>query len=124
MPTLAQSLRGNPTDAERRLWRALRLRQLNVKFRRQVPIAPYVVDFLSFEHRLIVEADGGQHADSEHDARRDAWLRSQGFRILRFWNNDILANTEGVVITILEALNETPSPLAGEGRGGGAPAAQ
>src|ERR1041385_991674 len=94
----ARQLRINPTEAERRLWSALRDRRLRgCRFRRQHPVGDYIVDFASTRHRLIVEADGGQHADNIEDQQRTAWLESEGWRVLRFWNNDILANTEGVV---------------------------
>jgi very-short-patch-repair endonuclease len=105
-PRHATELRRNTTDAERRLWAALRDRRLaGYKFRRQHPIGPFIVDFACTRHGLIVEADGGQHQEDPCDARRTAWLESRGWRVLRFWNNDILANTEGVVSTILEALH-------------------
>jgi very-short-patch-repair endonuclease len=95
------------TDAERRLWSALRSRRLHqFKFRRQYPIGPYIVDFACIEHRLIVEADGGQHCENADDARRTAWLEAQGWRVLRFWNNDILANVDGVQVAILRALDD------------------
>ena len=87
-----------------------------MRFRHQVPLGPYVVDFVCFEHRLIVEVDGGLHArEAESDARRTAWLEEQGFRVIRFWNNDVLANSDGVVLTIQMALkdlarNESPLP--------------
>ena len=73
-----------------------------IKFRRQEPIGDYIVDFVAFEKRLVIEVDGGQHAEDEKDSdmRRDAWLRSQGFRVLRFWNNEVLQNLEGVLETI------------------------
>src|SRR5689334_7034787 len=88
----ARSLRSNMTDTERALWRGLRDRQLGWRFRRQFPIPPYVVDFACIEARLIVECDGGQHArPGDHDLR-DGELRRQGWRILRFWNNDVLVN--------------------------------
>ena len=100
-------LRQNATDAERRLWSLLRNRRLqHYKFRRQHPIGAFVADFACTKHRLVVEADGGQHNESAADARRTAWLESQGWRVIRFWNNEILANTEGVLIAILQALNE------------------
>jgi very-short-patch-repair endonuclease len=101
------NLRQNTTDAERRLWAALRDRRLQgYKFRRQRPIGPFIVDFACTKHHLVIEADGGQHDESKSDARRTAWLESQGWRVIRFWNNDILANTEGLVSTILEALRD------------------
>ncbi len=88
----ARRLRKHPTDAERLLWRHLRLRQLGgYKFRRQQPLGPYIVDFVCLAKRLIVEVDGGQHAEqAEEDAQRTAWLEAQGFRVLRFWNTEVL----------------------------------
>jgi very-short-patch-repair endonuclease len=74
------------------------------KSRRQVPVGPYVADFLSYSRRLVVELDGGQHADSASDHRRDAWLRGQGFRVVRFWNADILTNIDGVMTVLLDEL--------------------
>ena len=115
----AKRMRREPTDAERALWRVLRARRLCAwKFRRQVRIEPYIVDFVCFETRLIVEADGSQHAESVADERRDGFLIEQGFRVLRFWNNDILANREGVLTAILASLetpHPNPSPARGEG---------
>jgi very-short-patch-repair endonuclease len=103
--TAARRLRRNATDAERRVWYRLRARSLaGRKFLRQEPIGAYVVDFVCREERLVVEVDGGQHADSKSDAIRDQWLRNNGYRVLRFWNNDVLTNTEGVLATIAEAL--------------------
>jgi len=104
----ARALRANQTDAEARLWTGLRDRRLaGAKFRRQVAIGPYIADFTCFAARLIVELDGGQHAhDANADAARTARLEGQGFRVLRFWNNDVLANTEGVLERILEALRD------------------
>jgi very-short-patch-repair endonuclease len=100
----ARALRQNMTDAERRLWRELRRRTLGARFRRQVPIGSYIVDFACLQCRLIIELDGGQHLENPEDLQRDAWLRSQGYRVLRFWNNDVLRNTEGVLTVILAAL--------------------
>lgn len=124
---LAKRLRRELTDSERALWRLLRSRQLKgAKFRRQQPIGPYVADFVCLEARLIVEADGGQHASAERDSDRDAWLSERGYRVLRFWNHDILGNPEGVLHAIAEALcaphpapaaRESPSPSRGEGSG-------
>lgn len=118
----AKTLRQNMTDAERVLWRHLRAhRLLGQKFRRQQPIGPYIVDFVHFGARLIVEADGGQHHGCERDAVRDRWLEQQGFRVLRFWNNDILREPEAVLARVLEMLEQTspplPRPLSREGRG-------
>jgi very-short-patch-repair endonuclease len=124
----ARQMRANPTIAEQRLWSMLRDRRLGtVKFRRQHVIAPYIVDFACLERSLIVEADGGQHADSISDRQRDAFLRRKGFRILRFWNNDVLENASGVFEMICAELHTPhpptaaqrvpPSPVPGEGLG-------
>ena len=97
----AVRLRRDQTDAERRLWFSLRDRRLvAAKFRRQVPIGPFVVDFLCADARLIVEVDGGQHA--EEDPARQRWLEQSGYRVLRFWNNEISHNLEGVLQSIAE----------------------
>ena len=125
LPTAAraQQLRAASTDAERKLWRRLRDRRLGVaKFVRQAPVGPYFADFACRESKLIVELDGSQHADSAHDATRDAFLVSQGFSVLRFWNNDALRATDSVCETILAALEgrlepferyKTPTPDVG-----------
>ncbi|HEY4345338.1 MAG TPA: endonuclease domain-containing protein [Parvibaculum sp.] len=108
----ARNLRVNQTDAEKRLWSHLRNRAFfGFKFRRQAPIGPFIVDFLCEERKLIVELDGGQHGEqAEADARRSGYLQAQGYRVNRFWNNDTLANTEGVLTLILAALREAPHP--------------
>jgi very-short-patch-repair endonuclease len=122
----AKDLRKNQTEAEQRIWSHLRLKQMGgFKFRRQHPIGKYSVDFVCLEKRLIIEVDGGQHDEQRtYDANRDAWLTSQGFRILRFWNNQIFKELDSVKETIFETL--TPCgpptltlPLRGgrEGRG-------
>jgi very-short-patch-repair endonuclease len=102
----ARDLRKQLTDAERRLWYLLRRKQLaGFRFRRQAPIGRYIADFACFAERLIIEVDGGQHADAQaYDEARTAWLDSEGFRVLRFWNNDVLGNQEAVLQTILDAL--------------------
>src|SRR3979411_1273107 len=106
----AKALRANMTEAERRLWYFLRAHRFKgTKFKRQAIIGRYIVDFVSFNRRLIVEVDGGQHADSETDGRRTRWLEDQGFRVLRFWNNEVLSNTGGVLDAILMACAD-PSP--------------
>ena len=107
----ARELRRTLTDAERKLWHLLRSRQLShVKFRRQVPLGPWIADFVRYEHKIVVEADGGQHVDSERDKARDLDLAQRGFRVLRIWNNDILTNANGVLERILEAIETPPSP--------------
>jgi very-short-patch-repair endonuclease len=106
----ARQLRLDATDAERRLWYRLRSRQIEgAKFVRQERIGPYVVDFVCREQRLIIEVDGGQHATDPRDAIRDAWFSDRGYRVLRFWNNDVLANTEGVLEAIAAALFDAAS---------------
>src|SRR5260370_27715772 len=100
----ARELRNNATDTERALWQMLRDRQLGWRFRRQFVIAPYIVDFACPEARLVIEADGGQHAEAGADAQRDAALREKGWRILRLWNNEILENRDGVLHRIADAL--------------------
>jgi very-short-patch-repair endonuclease len=101
-----RELRRRSTDAERKLWRLLRDRQIDgVKFRRQHKVGRYIADFISFGARLILEVDGGQHASAlAADKVRADWLESQGYRIIRFWNNEVLANPEGVVTLIRRAL--------------------
>jgi len=97
----AKFLRRNATEAERKLWSLLRDRRLaGWKFRRQVPLGPYVVDFYCPAAKLVVEADGGQHADSRKDEIRTAWLERNGYRVKRYWNNDILQNPESIFIDL------------------------
>ncbi|OQA33127.1 MAG: hypothetical protein BWY57_01425 [Betaproteobacteria bacterium ADurb.Bin341] len=121
MEPFARHLRKHMTECERKLWQHLRAHRPNgEKFRRQQPIGPYVVDFVHFGTHLIVEADGGQHNDAPHDEQRDAWLRAQGFTVMRFWNNDIMNNLEGVLATIMATVKDgpplpRPSPARGEG---------
>ena len=104
----ARRLRRASTEAEKLLWQKLRARQLSeAKFRRQAPIGSYIVDFVSFENRLVVEIDGGQHnrpQGRQHDVKRSTWLESQDFRVLRFWNNQVLTNIEGVLERILQEI--------------------
>ena len=106
--SFARALRRNQTDAERILWNQLRNLQLDgVKFRRQHPIGNYIVDFVSLDRKLIIELDGGQHNEEqvkEKDEQRTKWLESEGYKVLRFWDNDVLSNTEGVILLIQEAL--------------------
>jgi very-short-patch-repair endonuclease len=103
----ARELRNNATTAERFLWRHLRRRQLNgCKFRRQRPVGPYICDFVCLEASVVVEIDGSQHVtQAPYDSKRDAFLRSRGFRVLRFWNGDVFAQTDAIVETIFEALH-------------------
>ncbi len=113
-------MRSDPTEAEHRLWQILRAHRFaRYKFRRQVPLDFYVADFVCFAARLIIELDGGQHSESASDERRDTYLRSQGFRIIRIWNNDLFINEEGVAELILSALRlpPLPNPSPAEGRG-------
>ena len=116
---LAKRMRREPTEAERRLWAILRGRRMGgAKFKRQEQIGDYIVDFVCFSEKLIVEADGSQHIESRADEVRDAYLKANGFRVLRFWNNDILANSDAVAEAILAALQPplpNPSPARGEG---------
>jgi very-short-patch-repair endonuclease len=116
------------TLAERIIWRAVRAHRLNgAGFRRQTPIGPYIVDFVSHSAMLIIEIDGGQHFEDSHerrDAARDAHLRSKGFRVLRFNNYDVMTNREGVLTTIASALGEAVAPsLPSPASGGGGEAA-
>ena len=117
----ARYMRANPTDAEQKIWFLLRHRRLGERWRRQEIIDDlYIVDFICFEYRLIVEADGSQHSDYRQDEERDGYLAAQGFSILRFWNSDILTNIDGVGEAIIAATQNiaaqtcgvpTPNPL-------------
>ena len=119
----ARALRSSLTDAERKLWSHLRMRQVRgFKFRRQRPIGPYIVDFICLERRLIIEVDGSQHVQqAERDARRDDYLTGLGFNVLRFWDNSVLKETGAVLEVIAQALEDEGDPhpdlppLAGEG---------
>ena len=123
----ARALRGRMTNAECKLWFALRDRRFaSFKFRRQVPVGPFIADFVCYGARVVVEVDGGQHADSTVDRRRDKWFGAKGFLVLRFWNNDVLSNLEGVLSSILAVMRKRtphparaargrPSPARGEG---------
>jgi very-short-patch-repair endonuclease len=114
----ARTLRHNSTDAERKLWSYIRAKQLEgFKFRRQHPLGNYIADFVCLEKCLIIELDGRQHASNrEKDLERDNWLINEGFHVLRFWNNDVLDNLEGVVSKIRKYLL-TPSPWPSLPRG-------
>jgi very-short-patch-repair endonuclease len=112
----AKELRRTATEAETFVWRRLRNRRFtDFKFRRQVPLGNYIADFVCFETRLIIELDGGQHNETSHrvyDAERDAWLRSQGFHVLRFWNHEVFTEWETLEETIWQALHNSPVPPA------------
>ena len=116
----ARKLRENQTDVESKLWSRLRDRQIRgAKFRRQYPIGPYIADFCCVEQALIIELDGGQHADqSSADQQRTNLMKNLGYRVLRFWNNEVHSNIEGVLERISEAITRphpSPLPQAGEG---------
>jgi very-short-patch-repair endonuclease len=103
----ARTLRSNATEAETRMWRVLRETFPAFKWRRQVPIGSYFADFFSFAAKLVIEVDGGQHAEAtSYDARRTEFFHAQGLTVLRFWNNDVLANTRGVLEQIFLSLRE------------------
>ena len=117
MKALARKLRSQATDAELLLWKYLRARRMaGCKFRRQFVIEPYIVDFVCLEAGLIVEADGGQHMDrQEQDRKRTEFLESRGYKVMRFWNNDILRDTHAVLECIRVYLNHIPSPQPSPG---------
>jgi very-short-patch-repair endonuclease len=108
----ARELRNNGTDVERLLWQRLRNSQIEgVKFRRQQPIEEYIVDFVSFSPKLVIELDGSQHAENiAYDERRTACLRKNGFIVLRFWNNDVIENIDGVLEVIRQHCVTSASP--------------
>lgn len=112
--TKARELRKNPTDAERYLWQYLRFRQFGgYKFRRQQPLGRYIVDFVCLEQKLVIEIDGGQHSTQvQYDQERSAWLEAQGFRVLRFWNNEVLREVETVKAVIWEAVMQSHPHLS------------
>ena len=120
----ARELRKNRTDAEKRLWERLRRSRIDgFRFRQQAPIGIYIVDFVCFEAKLVVELDGGQHVEqATYDAKRTGWLETQGFRILRFWNNEVFENIEGVEEVVQVALHSgdaahpLPDPPPSRGR--------
>jgi primosomal protein N' (replication factor Y) len=117
----ARQLRLNATDAENCLWHILRNRQLaGYRFRRQHPVGKYIADFVCIKYRLIVELDGGQHADNARDVVRTANLEKDGWKVVRFWNTDVLTNEEGVYLTLLDEIKTRgiPSPALGREREG------
>ncbi|MFN7227399.1 MAG: DUF559 domain-containing protein [Holosporales bacterium] len=123
----ARQLRSSLTDAEKKLWQHLRRDQLHgLHFRRQHPVPPYILDFVCSEKNLAIELDGGQHTENqEYDAERTRFLEEQGYRVLRFWNNDVLSNIEGVLEVVARTADvyplPDPPPQAGEGDQRGAP---
>ncbi len=116
----ARNLRRNPTDAERKLWQRLRQPPFDsIHFRRQATTGPYFADFACHAQRVVIEIDGGQHAEDISDSKRTAYLNAQGYRVLRFWNNDVFNNIEGVLDAILGAIRmtpPTPDPSPPQGR--------
>ncbi|MBM4137615.1 MAG: endonuclease domain-containing protein [Nitrospira sp.] len=115
---MAKALRKNFTDTERLLWRHLRAKQMKgYKFRRQEPIGSYIVDFVCQEEKIVIEVDGGQHSEQESDFQRDKWLEEQGYKVLRFWNNEVMTNIEGVLEVIRNNLNHPPLNPSPQGRG-------
>jgi len=119
---LAKGLRRRSTDAEQLIWSRLRAGRLEgMKFRRQHPIGPYIADFVCLERKLIIELDGSQHALPEEllkDSQRSEWLEKEGYSVLRFWDNEVLTNTEGVLEVIRERLYRTPAPQSPPLKGG------
>jgi very-short-patch-repair endonuclease len=106
-------MRREMTDAEKKLWFLLRSRRLGgIKFRRQAPIGPFIADFVCLSGKLIVEADGGQHFASDRDADRDRWLAEEGYVVVRYANNDILSNPEGVLTDLAARLTTPPHPVS------------
>ncbi|MDE2112825.1 MAG: endonuclease domain-containing protein [Alphaproteobacteria bacterium] len=117
----ARSMRHMPTDAEKKFWWQVRDRRLaGFKFKRQYLVGPYIADFVCLDRKLIVELDGGQHAQqASYDRQREAFLRSRGFCVMRFWNDEVLTNMDGVIEGILLTLEGPPhlNPLPDRGRG-------
>jgi very-short-patch-repair endonuclease len=111
---LAKHLRKKSTDVERLLWSHLRAGRFEgLKFRRQHPIGQYIADFVCLERKLIIELDGGQHSFPEDvlkDEQRDAWFEQEGYAVVRFWDNEVLINTSGVLEVLKKKVNRTPSP--------------
>jgi very-short-patch-repair endonuclease len=120
--THARTMRSGQTLAEQKLWYHLRAhRFMGLKFKRQKPVGPYIVDFICLEYGLVIEVDGSQHGDDViHDRRRDRWLEAQGLVVLRFWNHDVMERIEGVLerigqVVAERALSPDPSPASGRG---------
>ena len=114
----AKTMRSHQTEAEQRLWYHLRAKRLmDLKFKRQKPIGPFIADFVCMEYKLVIEVDGSQHG-TPADARRDAWFEANGFTLLRFWNNEVLEHTDAVLEQIrltIDTLSPGPSPAHGRG---------
>jgi very-short-patch-repair endonuclease len=111
---ISRKLRANQTDAETTLWNRIRNRQLNRhKFVRQEPIGRYICDFVCREKLIVIEVDGGQHSESVRDEVRDRYLSGQGYRVMRFWSNDVLSNIEGVLTVIDDELRELSASKSG-----------
>ncbi len=120
----ARRLRAEMTDAERRLWQALRAHRFRrTAFRRQAPLGPYIADFVCHALKLVIEVDGGQHSGSVPDARRDKWMAREGYKVLRFGNNEVLGNLEGVLDRIGREIAAAPPPQPSPTRGEGEDAA-
>ncbi len=121
MKSLTKALRKNQTDAEKRLWSHLRNRQQSgCKFRRQHEIGHYIVDFVCLEKKLIIELDGGQHANqTRYDSQRSAFLELLGYTVIRFWDNEVLTQTQNVLEAIHKTLIDNPSPPPSPSRGEG-----
>ena len=115
---IAKHLRRQGTEGEKLLWNHMRTKQVHgLKFRRQEPIGKYIVDFVCYKRNLVIELDGGQHAEQkQRDNERDNWLASQGFNVLRFWDNEVLTNIEGVLEVIRKITSPSPNPSR-QGRG-------
>ena len=114
----ARRLRQDMTDAEQKLWQALRAHRFRgVGFRRQAPLGPYIADFVCHALKLVIEVDGGQHSGSARDARRDEWMAREGYEVLRFWNNEVLGNLEGVLDRIGREIAAAPPPQPSPTRG-------
>ena len=106
----ARALRNNATDAERVLWQAISARKVSgIRFNRQVPVGPFICDFVARSIGLVIEVDGGQHEDAV-DAERTRYIEAQGFRVIRFWNNDVLGNLDGVIEDIMRVVADMPAP--------------
>lgn len=105
---IAKKLRKRQTEAEKRLWSRLRNKKLDgIKFRRQQPIGKYIVDFVTFDLDLVIEVDGGEHMENKNDKERDKWFKEEGFTVIRFWNHQVLGNTDGVLKRIKKEIDKS-----------------